>query len=748
MPSDEMDLFPTREDVLTGMPGKRAATALSLIESRTAYLAQRSRRDMDALPPDAGGPDREDEFLQAFRESAAPRVSVTIQQIEQWASGWAVLVPDNPQVRAALVHLLGEKYRFTAGAIPGMRAALGLADPALDDAYRRLYGAPLTSVYAPSIPLSARPAWLWERMSAWLEGLHPFWLAFALTLPVGPGLMALPIALARVGPAISLVLIAVFMLVNMITVGALAEAIARSGITRYGQGYLGQMVDDWLGRAGSIFVTFSFAMDGVLILPVFYLGIATTLAQASGLGTPIWVAAIFLIDLFFLSRRTLNTTVASTLVIITINVCVLIAIPLITLTHFSAAQLTHHVPALGLTAVQLIFGTMLSNYFSHQIMANYGRVVLRRDPGARHWIRGSLAAIVATAIISALWILSVDGSLTPTILEHERGTIVAALGANVTRVISFLGSLLVILSLGMTTIHISIALLFSTKERLPYRIREHPQLGLILPMLPVAAIFLLTEWLAVTGVVSFAGLLGFVTVMTLTTLGAFFPILLALAGRRKSDVALIGFRGLLGSEPVLAALYILFLATMYAYGLVIWSTLLEKGITLLAAVAITAGTVQVLRRGMLDTRTVVEVRDDENTGSPPSYAVLHAGRPMPVTATVEDGAEPQRSAAEGSLPSLSRLRAVHFGLPASDATEIKIWVHRVTSIGESIGIPATVTMTNGDDSRLVDLGLSNGWAVLPIGPAATQVSIRLRPAEDAPSHMAGQRVGGDIGGKS
>lgn len=737
MTPDELDLPLSREDVLGGRPGKRASTALFLIESRTAYLAQRSRRDIDALPAESPGQNREDAFLEAFRQGAAPRVSVTIQQIEQWAPWWKVLVPKNPQVRAALAHLLGERYTFAVASIPGIRDAIGLDDPAVQDAYGRLYSTPLAGIYAPGIPLSARPAWLWERLSARLEGLHPFWLAFALTLPVGPGLMALPIAMAGVGPAAAMGLVALFALVNIITVGAFAEALARSGITRYGQGYLGQLVEDWLGPVGSVIITIVFLMDGVLILPVFYLGIATTLAAATGLGTPVWVGVIFAIGLYFLSRRTLNTTVASTLVIITITVCLLITIPLITATHLSTGRLTQAAPAIGLGSIQLIFGVMLSNFFSHQLMANYGRVVLRRDPTARYWIRGSVTAILATAVISALWILSVDGVLSQSVLQHDRGTIVVVLGKYVNPSISILGSALVILSLGMTTIHISLGLLFSTKERLPYRIRQDPILGLVLPILPVAIIFLITEWLAISGLVTFASLLGFVTVMTLTAMGAFFPILLALAGRRKSDIALAGFRGPLGSAPVLAALYVLFLAVMYAYGLVIWTTPVQKGVTLLAALAITIGTVLVLQRGMLHRRTVVEVRDHEDEAAgPPSFSIVDGGQARAATVAVLNGDDEQRlTASEGPLPPLSRLRGVRFELPETGATEIKIWVHRVTSIGESVGITANVTVNNGAERRDVDLGLSSGWTVLPLGPGNTQVSVVLRSPEEAQSSV-------------
>jgi hypothetical protein len=266
-------------------------------------------------------------------------------------------------------------------------------------------------------------------------------------------------------------------------------------------------------------------------------------------------------------------------------------------------------------------------------------------------------------------------------------------------------------------------------------------------MLPVAAIFLITEWLAVSGLVSFASLLGFVTVMTLSSLGAFFPILLALAGRRKSDVALVGFRGPLGSAPVLSALYILFLALIYAYGLVIWTTPLQKGITLLAAVAITVGTVLVLRRGMLDRRTVVEIREDEGAAAAaPTLAVVDGGRLLSLSVAIGDGSHEETVTADGGrLPSLSRLplRTVRFELPETGATEIKIWVHRVTSIGESVGVPAAVTLGSGSDRRVIDLGLSNGWVVLPRPTGSTEVSVTLGPANGVQDTITEQSMGGN-----
>ena len=78
-----------------------------------------------------------------------------------------------------------------------------------------------------------------------------------------------------------------FGLINALTVAALAETVARSGITRFSLGYLGQLVSDLLGGAGSLFLTFVSAINNVLVLVIFYLGIAGTLEGATGLSSSV-----------------------------------------------------------------------------------------------------------------------------------------------------------------------------------------------------------------------------------------------------------------------------------------------------------------------------------------------------------------------------------------------------------------------------------------------------------------------------
>ena len=127
MPSD--DVF-TRDEVLGGLPAGRARTLLFLIESRTAHLVARSRQAMEMFPTEQAVAERDLAFLEAFTLGREPPLRPSIQDLERYAPQWADLVPANPRLRAALAHLLGEKYTFTRQEVPGIRAALGLdAEP-------------------------------------------------------------------------------------------------------------------------------------------------------------------------------------------------------------------------------------------------------------------------------------------------------------------------------------------------------------------------------------------------------------------------------------------------------------------------------------------------------------------------------------------------------------------------------------------------------------------------------------------
>src|SRR3712207_2105526 len=225
-----------RETVLAGMPARRANTLLYLIESRTAHLVARSREAMELFLSVESAQRRKLAFLEAFALGSEPPLRPTIRDLERYATQWAPLVPENSRVQAAVAHRLGEKYRFTYESAPGIRAALGLDDAAVRQAYQLLYHQPIESIFAARATPGDRLRWAWAGLAKWLENLPPFWTASALTLTetIGVTILALPIAVAGIGPLAGAVLLAILGAINVLTIAFLSEAVARSGAIRYG----------------------------------------------------------------------------------------------------------------------------------------------------------------------------------------------------------------------------------------------------------------------------------------------------------------------------------------------------------------------------------------------------------------------------------------------------------------------------------------------------------------------------------
>jgi len=216
MPVPGMELL-SRDELMEGLPARRASLLLYAIESRTAQLVTSEQRDAAPYLPPAVADEREAAFIAAVAAGRDLPLAPTIQQIERWAPLWAPLVAEAPGVRAAVAHLLGEKYVFTPRDTPRLQAALGLDTPAVQEAYTRSYQRPLNAIYAPRIGLRQRPRWAWNGLAKRLDALPPFWLAFFLTMPGAAGLLALPIALTSLGPVLGIALLVMFVLINMLT---------------------------------------------------------------------------------------------------------------------------------------------------------------------------------------------------------------------------------------------------------------------------------------------------------------------------------------------------------------------------------------------------------------------------------------------------------------------------------------------------------------------------------------------------
>jgi hypothetical protein len=475
MPADELDGFLDREQLLGGAPAKRAAALLFLIESRTARLVSRSRQTMKPFSTEGAAQERALAYVEAFSAAGEPPEQPKIQDLERHADEWAAVVPENKRLRAALAHRLGEKYRFTAGVAPGIRDALGLDDPGVGEAYSQLYNQPFDGIYAEQLHRSERARWAWTAFAKRLERLPPFWIAYALTLTetVGASILALPIAVASIGPIAGIVVLTFLGLLNVLTVALIAESVVRSGPMRYRTAFFGRLVGDYLGGVGSLALSallFAFCLLG---LPVFYVGFGETLEHATGLPAALWIALLFLAGVFYLRRESLNATVATAMVVGAVNLGLIVALSLLALTHVRTENLLHaELPfrdgrALDGSLVAAVFGVALFAYFGHTTVAICGGLVLRRDPGGASLVRGCAAAQATAVAVYCLFVLGANGAVSPAVLAGEAGTALSPLADEAGLAATLLGSTFVLLALGIGSLYVVLDLFELTRERLP-----------------------------------------------------------------------------------------------------------------------------------------------------------------------------------------------------------------------------------------------------------------------------------------
>src|SRR6266571_9387847 len=482
--STDDELF-TPDEVLGGFSAKRARLLLFQIESRTASLMLQSRRAVDRYLSEETAEQQDLAFFEALAEGREPPVRPTIRDLERYAPHWQSLVPPNRTLQAALAHVLGQKYRFAQRDIPHIRQALGLDSEGVEQAFQRQYRQSLDTIYTRRISLLEWMGWQWNKLSVWLEHLSPFWTAYALTFTeiVGASILALPIAMAGVGPLAGVVVLVVMGVINVLTIAAMAEAVTRNGSIRYQGSYLGRLVQDYLGRAGSLILTAMVVTICFLALLAFYLGFSLTLAGATPIGAEVWAGVLFLLGLYFVRRKTLHATVSSALVVGAINLGLILILSGLALGHLRVENLLYvHVPFLNGQPFEpallgLIFGVIFAAYFGHFSVNSCARSVLQRDPSGRSLALGCMAAQASAMILYILWAVAVNGAIAPQVLAGFSGTALTPLVQLAGPAVNVFGVLLAILAMGMASIHLSLALFFTVREWIPGQSRHTLLLG-------------------------------------------------------------------------------------------------------------------------------------------------------------------------------------------------------------------------------------------------------------------------------
>ncbi|KYC40654.1 hypothetical protein WA1_23710 [Scytonema hofmannii PCC 7110] len=852
MTSDDDELI-SREEVLAGFPARRANTLLFLIESRTAQIVARSRVEFALTEQTAS--ERDLAFLEAFALGNAPPLHPTIQHLERYASEWTPLVPENTKLKAAVVHALGEKYTFTYQAVPNIRAALGLDEKAVQVAYSRLYKRQVVKIFASTLPITEQLRWNLSALAQRLESLPPFWLACLITVALGlpQAFLALPIAVADIGPLATVAFLVIIGIINILTMACMAEAVGRSGDFRYGNPFIKQLVSNYLGNTGSFILSLAVGIRVFLIALACYIGLSTTLANFTHISPALWAVLLFFAGLYLRSRKSLNFTVAVMVSLAAINVSLLLILSIFALSHLQLDNLFYlNLPFLNghpfqPWMLQQVLGVSLMLYFGHVYVGECAKVILPRDPSASSLIWGSVAGTAFLTVLFCIWVLAVNGAISPELLAGQSGTALEPLALQVGPIVSVLGAVLVTLLLGMAWLRSSSLLLNLAREWLPIRPQPvlmlprqqgtlilHPcgdrsrvphigltYLGLeeqaprfrldvqssgkirhteitvterweikevldqfadlhkwdihltlevrsanqdsvclqvtspmliayegrlkadvrnttvdnvnmptraqrfwttllnqrrfLLSISPLVLVFLLTEWLFLTGVQSFTSILAFAGVLGNSLVGGIFPVLLLFSSRRKGELVPGVVLKILNHPFFSVGIYSLFLAILFVHGLFIWSNPVARISALCIALLSLGATLVMKRYGAFASRVVVELRKEQHLGGRSVFTITASGQPKmaEVYLGYAEG-EQYHQAASVEIPSLKTLRYAIFRLTTKREEELRVWAHSSNFNGDSKSLPAFIEVESGNKNIQFDLKLSTGRVLLPL----------------------------------
>lgn len=671
----------SREQLLGGLGGRRTSTLLFAIESRVAYLA---RRAADATTPaicDDLVEARERGLLAALAASREAPASVRVQDLERFAGALAYIVPADAATRADLARRLAAKYPARESDVRGLRAALGLGDVDVAEALKIRHGLSPAQLWADRIGWRQRVGWAQARFVARLDRLSPFWTSFGLTLTqtVGAGVLALPIALSGVGALAGVVLIVLLGTVNVVTVAKIAESLTRTGPVRWGGEYLGQVVGRYLGSAARMVVSVAMVAIAVVALLAYYVGFSSVLDAATGVPAPGWALVLFVVTAGFVWRGRLDATVASALLVGSLNVVILLVLSGLAFADLDPANLTAGSAAQSFdpTLAAAAYGVVLLAFFGHTSVANCARVVLRREPGGRSLLRGALAGMVTAAGLYSVWTLAVTGAVAPAQLADETGTALEPLAEATGPLVLVVGSVFVVLAMGMAAVHFSLGLHFQAREL----IRGDGPAARLAAIAPLVAVFAVAEALLVTNRESFTGSLSAAGTLAVPIIAGVIPVLLFASARRRGDGVPEPAAGWLANRLLSAGVYAVFVLALLAHAAVIWTSPVARVSAAAAAVIALALTAHVLRTDAMRPLLSVELRRDRDQARYRLRVMASGERAtVPVMADGLDSLPPDR---RGAFDLPRRTRMVTVDLAAEGIDQLRLWTHEVDTVGES-----------------------------------------------------------------
>jgi hypothetical protein len=250
----------------------------------------------------------------------------------------------------------------------------------------------------------------------------------------------------------------------------------------------------------------------------------------------------------------------------------------------------------------------------------------------------------------------------------------------------------------------------------------------VVSVTPVCLVFVLSEWLLLTGRQSFAAPLSFGGVITGALAGGIFPVLMLVAARRKGELVPGLVLRFLGHPVMAAGIYVLFVASLFLHGLVIWTAAIERVSAVAVGLLAMGVTVAMLRRGAFTPRAVVELRDDQREGQGAVFAITVKGEPTgaQVRLRYADGEYTCHESA-GRVREIAALRQAIFEVRTTQARELKVWAHQITRERESRRLPALVDIScGGEATGQFDLRLTGEQILVPLTSGSCTVQVTLR----------------------
>jgi len=369
----------------------------------------------------------------------------------------------------------------------------------------------------------------------------------------------------------------------------------------------------------------------------------------------------------------------------------------------------------------------LGAYFGHTSAGYSAKIVLARDPSGSQFMAGNIAAMLTAIVIYIVFVLSVTGAVGADGLRGFEGTALTPLARAVGPVIDVMGTIYVLLTMGLGSMFASRSIYNLTGEivlaggTVGRWVDAAGRLArFAVRATPVVLLFAIVAVLLAANAISMTAILALIGTLTVPLLGGVVPMLVLVAARRRGERVPKRFIGILGRPLVAGAIGLVFLMGVAAFGLWIWREPLDRLAALAVCAVILVVTAVCIRGGAFRPRTVIEYRVEPG---PPQFGVVSVvsrGRQVAAVIRLEDDAgEHDIAGPVAEVPRPSRVRRLAIGIPAAAARDATLWIHAISPDGASTDTGMRTDLAIGDGQPVAADGIADQFLLPAAGETLT-----------------------------